>query len=84
MRSAVVVFALAAIACLVAHAAILHAIVTRRAAPSDPAIPRPRLFVEVIWALVPIIALAFVLTATWDRVREPKAPLPPELMKVAK
>jgi hypothetical protein len=80
-----VVFAVCVAACVVAHVAILRSVLRARSVAADPGVPRPRLLVEVAWALVPAIALAFVLTATWSRVQEndgpPKARL---LMRVAR
>lgn len=83
MRPAVVVFVVCALACVVAHAAILASVIRRRSAAVADSVPRPRLFVEVIWALLPAIALAFVLTATWARVVDTSVPKPELMMKVA-
>lgn len=82
--SAVVVFILCAVCCLVGHFAILQSVIRKRFVPSEPGVPRPRVVAEVLWALVPAITLAFVLTATWQRVREHATPKPPEMMKVAR
>jgi heme/copper-type cytochrome/quinol oxidase subunit 2 len=41
------------------------------------------LFIEIVWALIPAIVLAFVLTATWVRVHD-NAKTPGVLMKVAR
>ena len=87
MRAAVVVFVIGVIACAVAHVAILVSIVRRpRPAASEVAehVPRPRQLVEVMWALVPIVALALVLTATWSRVKNNATPRPDVMMKIAK
>jgi hypothetical protein len=37
---------------------------------------------EIVWALIPALVLALVLTATWSRVRE-RAPEPDAVMKIA-
>jgi len=79
-----VVFVACVAACLVAHVAILVSVLRGRAAELEPGVPRPRTAVEVVWALVPMLALAVVLTATWARARERAAPTPPEVMKVAR
>lgn len=85
IRIEAVVFAACVAACIVAHIAILRSVIRSRAAAADPGVPRPRLLVEVAWALVPAVVLAFVLTATWARVQEgPKAPTPTLLMRVAR
>lgn len=85
MSAAVVVFAVCAAGCIVAHLAILRSVVRHRTAAAADAsgIPRPNMLVEIIWALVPMIALAFLLTATWNRVQERAHGTAPEMMKVA-
>ena len=70
MTAAVLVFMAATVACLIAHAAITISVIRRASTTVDPNVPRPKLLIEVIWALVPALVLAFVLTATWARVRE--------------
>jgi heme/copper-type cytochrome/quinol oxidase subunit 2 len=89
MTAPVVVFGICALACLLAHAAILMSVVRRtstgeRPAPAHSSVPRPRLLSEIAWALVPAVALALVLTATWERVRDQGTPKPAEIMKVAR
>lgn len=49
-----------------------------------PNVPRPRTMVEVVWALIPAIVLAFVLTATWIPVSDNSAAKPKVMMKVAR
>lgn len=78
------VFALCALACLVGHVAILQSVLRKGTSQADPHVPRPRLLVELLWAIVPIVALAFVLTATWVRVRDHARPKPDMIMKVAR
>lgn len=85
MKVEVIVFAACVAACVVAHVAILRSVIRARATAPDPGVPRPRLLVEIAWALIPAIALAFVLTATWDRIHERDgAPAPSLLMRVAR
>lgn len=84
MRLVVLAFAMCALACLVGHAAILLSLIRSRSAPIDAGMPRPRLVVEIMWALVPVLALAFLLTATWDRVRENATANPRAMMKIAR
>lgn len=80
----VVVFLVCVIAATVAHVAILLSSVSARvAANASPSVPKPRALAELLWALVPILALALVFTATWARVREQKQH-PPEILKVAR
>lgn len=83
MSAAVLVFVLCAVACGVAHVGILHSVIRSRGAAADANVPRPRLGVEIVWALVPALALAVVLTATWARVKERPAAVPGATMRIA-
>ena len=83
MQPAVAVFLVCAVACVVAHVFILVSVVGRRANTASPAVPRPNLIVEVLWALLPAIVLALVLTATWQRVQERSQNKPGMMMRVA-
>jgi heme/copper-type cytochrome/quinol oxidase subunit 2 len=83
MRWSVIVFAVAAAACAIAHVAILASVIRRRSAVADANVPKPRIAVEIVWALIPALALALLLTATWQRVREHGGSRPAEVMKVA-
>ena len=85
MRAAVLVFVLCAVGCLVAHVAILRSVLRTAGgnAPVEPGVPRPRIGVEVIWAVLPMLALALVLTATWARVQR-HVPRPEPIMEVAR
>ena len=84
MSVAVIAFALCAAACLIGHVAILHSVVRKGTTRADTAVPRPRFAVELVWAGIPMLALAIVLTATWVKVRERATPAPAEIMKVAR
>lgn len=85
MNTAVLAFAACAAACLLGHVAILRSVVHRGAAQADPAVPRPNFLIELVWAVIPIIVLAFVLTATWAKVRSAPHHHPPEpVMEVAR
>ena len=80
-----IVFALCAIACAVAHVAILRSVL--RAAttrPTDSGVPRPGLVVEIVWAVLPMLALALVLTATWVKVERHHAPRPEAILEVSR
>jgi hypothetical protein len=83
VTAAVLVFVVATAACLVAHAAIVVSVIHRASGTVDPNVPRPKLLVEVIWALVPALLLALVLTATWDRVRDNAKTVTEPVMKIA-
>jgi H+/Cl- antiporter ClcA len=85
----VLVFVACVVACAAAHLAILVSIARRPAASADAAtalnVPRPRRGPEILWALLPSLALALVLTATWSRIRQqPAEHHPPAVMKVAR
>ena len=82
MSAPAVVFVVCVAACAVAHVAIVVSSVSARASTASPAVPRPRVAVEFIWALLPILALALVFTATWARVSD-RERHPHETMKVA-
>ena len=84
MSVVVIAFALCAAACLIGHVAILHSVVRKGASLVDSAVPRPKFLVELLWAVIPLLALAIVLTATWVKVREHAHPAPAEIMKVAR
>lgn len=84
MHPVVIVFGICALACVIGHVAILHSVIRSRSTVADSNVPRPRAMREVIWALVPAIVLAFVLTATWIRVSDNAAAKPKAMMKVAR
>ena len=84
MPLASVVFAIAVVACAVAHVAILRSVVRRAATATSPDVPRPNLAVEIVWALLPAVVLALVLTATWDRVRHQEEARSGVLIEVAR
>lgn len=66
-------FLLGALVCVVAEALIVRA--TIRVATSPPApgspLPAPPTAFEIVWAILPAIALAVVLAVTWNAVRSP-------------
>ena len=51
--------------CLVAEVAIVRSALATRPAPTAEHVPAARRPVEALWAIVPAIALAVVLVATW-------------------
>lgn len=72
-------------ACLVGHAAIVLAAARKQSANAVPGVPRPNRGLELLWALLPALVLALVLTATWNRVRQADDPHHAhEIMKVAR
>ena len=82
MRAGVVVFVIAAVACVVAHVAIIASVVRRSSRAESSDVPRPRFGIELVWALLPAVALAFLLTATWTRVRA-NSERPQEVLRIA-
>lgn len=60
-------FWVAAVACVVAQAAIVRSVLVARAPqlPPEARIVLPRRGVELLWTLVPAIALLVVLALTW-------------------
>ena len=84
MNAAVIVFVIAEIASAVAHAAILISVVRRASVVADASVPRPRLGVEIVWALIPALLLALVFTATWSKVRERATPGPDAVIEIAR
>lgn len=75
MSAVLLVFALCASACLIGHLALLRSVLRQPAAAASADVPRPRRGAEIVWALVPAVALALVLVATWHRIRD-AAPAP--------
>lgn len=85
MKAEVIVFVVCVAACVVAHVAILGSVIRSRSKASDPAVPRPKLLVEIAWAVLPAVALAFVFTATWATIQaRHDAPAPSLMMRVAR
>jgi hypothetical protein len=84
MRVTVVAFAICAFGCAVAQVAILASLIRKQSVVANAGVPRPRTSLELVWALIPALALAFLLTATWERVRDNPAQKPREVMKVAR
>jgi hypothetical protein len=46
--------------------------------------PRPSFVVELLWAILPIVVLALVLTATWTKVRSQARPHPEAILEIAR
>ena len=62
------IFWIAALACAVAEIAILRSIIGQRRAQNSGPIHSGSPAGEVIWGVVPAIALALLLVATWRRI----------------
>ena len=69
----------AVVVCAVAQVGILRPLVAPREAPvAATRVPAARRGTEVLWGVVPALALALLLAATWRAVhpRQPAAPAP--------
>lgn len=66
MPAGEILFAACAIACVAGEIAILHSAVKTSKQPLAPGATR---FGEIAWSIVPAIALAILLTATFNAVR---------------
>ena len=84
MSLSVVVFAVCTLACLVGHIAILRSVLRSRSAVAEAGVPRPRLGVEIVWAVLPALALLALLTATWSHVQQREHPEPGIVLRVAR
>jgi heme/copper-type cytochrome/quinol oxidase subunit 2 len=73
-RFADAVFWFAVACCTVGHLAILRSIVVTPIASGDPRSERRRRFLEVVWAIVPGVALAVVLVFTWRAIHRTAHP----------
>ena len=72
------IFWVAALGCAIAQWFILRGALTSPTAPAaGDAVPASRRRNEVIWAVVPAVALAVVLVATWRAIHPPARPSTP-------
>ena len=62
------IFWIAALACAVAEIAILRSIIAQRRAQNPTVVASSSPLAELIWAIVPAIALSALLVATWQRI----------------
>lgn len=65
--------------CLIAQILIVRSVLGARHLPaSDPALPRARAGVELLWAVAPAVALAVLLLFTWRAIdaRETRRSMP--------
>jgi heme/copper-type cytochrome/quinol oxidase subunit 2 len=71
---ATILFWIAVACCLVAQVLIVRSVVAARALPAvRPELPRARGSVEVMWAIVPAVALAVLLFFTWRAIETNRA-----------
>jgi heme/copper-type cytochrome/quinol oxidase subunit 2 len=62
------IFWIAALACVVAEIAILRSTYEARRVEKSDLVPSASRGGEITWAVIPAIMLAFLLTATWQRI----------------
>ncbi|HJQ11550.1 MAG TPA: hypothetical protein VJ840_11035 [Gemmatimonadaceae bacterium] len=63
------IFWIAALACVVAEIAILRSIIAQRRAQNPTLVPAASRVMEIVWGILPAIALSFLLVATWRRIQ---------------
>jgi heme/copper-type cytochrome/quinol oxidase subunit 2 len=61
-------FWIAAVACAIAELAILRSTFAARRAEKSELVPSASPRGELVWAVIPALALGVVLTATWQRI----------------
>ena len=62
------IFWIAAVACVIAEVAILWSTFAPRRGIKSDLVPSSSTRSELAWAIIPAVALGFVLTATWKRI----------------
>jgi heme/copper-type cytochrome/quinol oxidase subunit 2 len=67
------IFWIAAVACVIAELAILRSTFAARSSQKSTLVPSASPRSEVVWAILPGLALAFLLTATWRRIEAREA-----------
>lgn len=71
---AAVLFWLSVTCCVVAQAAIIRATLRVSRAPAGggaTTLPRPRRWLEIVWVVLPAIALGLLLVSTWRAIDGP-------------
>ena len=63
-----IIFWVAAVACVIAEIAILRSTFVARRVTKSESVPSASQTGELVWAVIPAIALAVVLVATWQRI----------------
>jgi len=81
---ATALFWLSVACCLVAQVLIVRSVVAARGLPAArPELPRARGSVEIMWAVVPAIALAALLFFTWQAIGGQRRDAAPAVTAVA-
>ena len=63
-----IIFWVAAVACVIAELAILRSTFVVRRVTKSESVPAASQTGELVWAVIPAIALAVVLVVTWQRI----------------
>jgi heme/copper-type cytochrome/quinol oxidase subunit 2 len=63
------IFWIAALACIVAQIAILRSTYAARKVERSALVPAASRAGEIVWAIVPVVALSVLLVATWQRIQ---------------
>jgi len=81
---ATILFWISVACCLVAQVLIVRSVVAARGLPAArPELPRARGSVEIMWAVVPAIALAALLFFTWQAIGGQRRETAPAVTAVA-
>jgi heme/copper-type cytochrome/quinol oxidase subunit 2 len=63
------IFWIAVLACVVAQIAILRSTYAARKVERSALVPAASRAGEIVWAVVPVVALSVLLVATWQRIQ---------------
>jgi heme/copper-type cytochrome/quinol oxidase subunit 2 len=63
------IFWIAVLACIVAQIAILRSTYAARKVEKSALVPAASRGGEIVWAIVPVIALSVLLVATWQKIQ---------------
>jgi heme/copper-type cytochrome/quinol oxidase subunit 2 len=67
------IFWIAALACIVAEIAILRSTYAARKVEQSALVPEASRSGEIVWAIVPAVALSVLLIATWQKIQAREA-----------
>ena len=67
------IFWIAVVACIVAQIAILRSTYDARKVEKSALVPAASRSGEIVWAIVPVIALSVLLVATWQKIETREA-----------
>lgn len=63
------IFWIAALACIIAEIAILRSTYAARKVEKSALVPEASRSGEIVWAIVPAVALSVLLVATWQKIQ---------------